>query len=432
MPIALLEDDSDEVGVTDTPPTRTFVSAEDMKTSTLFSSDVELDNIIQDVKGMKWSVDYFLQLRNVNDTTSPPDTNLPQTVQKYHRIRKLNITLQTPIEQGNVDDITGSAIINSGFLPNPDDVFLATLTGGREALFIITNIDIKHYNIHQIYLVDFKLFKFVEGASTPSYNDILLKVTKEYVYDNEHLLDYSAPIILATDYTAKLNLKKKLPELYDHYLRYFVEPQFNVISPPTEMSVYVDPFLTSFFFKIMSVTDHEKMLKITRTDIENDGSFYTIWDMIIRRDITMLPRLNKNIGFKYTPSTAAYATLRAACYLGINFIATPHDDSNDIIVPAFKNIATPRLASYVEPVTNKPASDKSYIFSEAFYKDTLTDKSPMEDLITSYLKEEILNTDSLNVLLRDYPAWKTEEQFYLIPILIVLVKDAISKAYKSI
>lgn len=432
MAIAMIDDEeSNEVGTTDVPPTRTFVSAEDMKTSTLFSSDVELDNIIQDVKGLKWTVDYFLQLRNVNDTVSPPDVNIPQTVQKYHRIRKLNITLQTPIEQGNVDDITGSAIINSGFLPNQSDVFLATLTGGREALFIITNIDIKHYNIHQIYSVDFKLFKFVEGDSTPSYNDILLKVTKEYVYDNEHLLDYSAPIILATDYTAKLNLKKKLPELYDHYLRYFVEPQFSVISPPTEVSVYVDPYLTSFFFKIMSVVDHEKMMKLTRIDIDN-GSVYTLWDMLIRRDIAMLPKINRNIGFKYTPSTAAYATLRAACYLGINFIATPHDNSNDIIVPTYKDIACSKTDKFVEPITGKLASDKSYIFSEAFYNDTLTTKSPMEDLVIAYLKEEILNIDSLNVLLRDYQAWKTEEQFYLIPILIVLVKDAISKAYKSI
>ena len=183
-------------------------------------------------------------------------------------------------------------------------------------------------------------------------------------------------------------------------------------------------------FKVISVTDHEKMLKITRIDADMSNIGYTLWDAVLRRDFSMLSRVNRNLGFTYTPSSNTYPMLRAAGYLSINFVLKELTDITARINPTYKEIACARVSDYVEPVTT--TADMRYVFSDAFYTHTLQTQAPFEQLLYSYLKEEVLDTNLLCKLLDQYQMWPTKEQFYLIPILIILVKDAISRAYKSI
>ena len=76
---------------------RTFRTQEELKTSLLFSSDRDLKNITAEVKGMKWEVDYFMQIRDINDQTTPPDIQLNKNVQKYNKINNLILFVQNAI-----------------------------------------------------------------------------------------------------------------------------------------------------------------------------------------------------------------------------------------------------------------------------------------------------------------------------------------------
>lgn len=409
----------------------TYVSQEELKTSTLFNKDNALDRILPNIKGSRWQVDYFLQLRDINDTISPPDVNVPPSVQKYHRINKLELIVQSSIQQSNIEDISGEAILNVGMTPNTHDVFKAELTGGREAIFIITSVTKNTYNLHETYVVSFKLFTFIDSkeANIRLYNNLIEKTMKTYVYDKDHLLDYSAPVILASDYKKKVELRTVIPTLIDYYFRTFINYDKNILALPTTVSIYTDLYLTRFINAIIDQSDHELMNRLSTLPIDIDKtSITTIWDVILNRNPNLLKTAKHNIEFRYTPySYQSYSTKRMN-YLGVHFLATLVEDIVDIDIP-IKNISTPRSDTYQDPIAKR---NKYYVLSENFYKQDTETCGYLEQLLIKYLNSDIINSDELNKPLEEYTSWNTMDQYYLIPLLIVLVKECINNTFKSI
>lgn len=479
---------------------KTFQTQEEMKTSLLFNKEAPLEHIIRYPRGMKWEIDYFLQIRDINDEIGLLDLNLTPTVQKYNRINKLNLVLQSAINQDDIDNISGEAIINAGFLPNPDDLFLATLTGGRQCLFHITEVTTKTYNIHKAYYVSFKIFVFVDDKPE-WYNDLVRKTMKTYVYDKEHLLDYSAPIILQQDYKTKLTLKETLPEITEYYMDKFVNHEKRLICLPTRTSVYLDPYLNSFLFKIINHTEQEVFdrLQSVQITVTNDTP-YTIWDLIIDRNMKLLKRCNQNIGFKYHAYGSTQVMTKMMNHLGVNFIATPlstgetsaldctsytdtsgnnsygHNydtkywghyhpatpdnrfdkstippyDNNKVchdncpICQGFSatNSASSDPSSIITDISISPKPDdyknplgentRTYVLSDMFYQNQIDSLGPIERLLTLYLQGVLIPADELQVLIDQYLYWDTLDQYYLLPILLVLIKEAMSHTFKSL
>lgn len=427
MPILELNDYYEtKEDIVEKKPLRT---QEELQTSILYNKEKDLKTIIRYPKGSKWEVNYFLQIRDVNDTISPPDINLPPTVQKYNRINKLIIYIQSAIEQDAIEDITGEGLINAGFLPNVNDVFLATLTGGREAIFIITEVTNRTYNLHYAYRINFKIFFFVEDNKNV-YNDLINKVMKNYVYDKDHLLDYSAPIILNSDYKAKINLRQSLEEIIDYYFRHFVNYEKNVIALKTTTSVYVDTLLTDFIFKVINQSDNLIMSKLNYLAIDfRDKIPYTIWDVIINRNVKLLKLCVKNLGFKYTPGGSADIIQRNMHYLGINFVVNKISSlENELEIPVI-DISTEKTADFQPPVNKER---QSYVVSEDVYELSNKCVGLLDKVLIDYLECKLLKTEEVETLISQYTMWDTREQFYLIPILIVLVKDAINNTFQSL
>lgn len=423
-------DYEDSIDVTDQS---TYATKEELQTSTLYNKDNGLDRIMQNIKGNRWTVDYFLQLRDVNDTIGAPDVNTPVSMQKYHRINKLDLIMQSTITQDVIESISGEAIINAGFTPNKFDVFKATLTGGREVLFMLTEVNKRTYNIHEVYVVNFKIFCIVDNKpdNLRVWNNLQQKVMKVYTYDRNYLLDYSAPVILQSDYKKKVELRLVLPTLIDYYFRNFINYEKNVIALPTTASIYTDLFLNRFLESIINQTDHELTSRLSNLSFEigpND-KIYTIWDVILKRDISLLKIVKTNIDFRYSPYGLNEYINRKMNYLGINFLAKEVNDGFDISIP-YKDISAKRDDDYEEPISGNTKG--YYVVSEDFYKQDMVTCGYFEKLLFRYLNNEIINADELDKPLKEYVCWSTKDQFYLIPVLMVLVKYAIAHTFKSI
>lgn len=403
------------------------VTTEKMKTSTLYQKEKPIENIIQYPKGMKWEVSYFLQIRDMNDTISPPDVNVSSTVQKYYRINKLIVNLQSPISQDTISSISGDAIINAGFMPNVHDVFLATLTGGREGIFILTEVVNKTYNLKEIYDVSFKLFALVDSHPNV-YNDLIKKVMKEYVYDKDHLLDYSAPVILRDDYKKKISLRDAVPDLIDYYMTSMINDEKRLICLPTKQSIYVDTMLDDFIFKIINYDSHEVCSKLNRLSITKRNDIqYTIWDVLVRREKNLLKKCSTDIGFKYMPYGWTPLITREMHRLGVSFLADKLNGSRVIMETINKSIK--KADDFVPPVQTQ---NKQYVFSKSFYEGNKEDMGLIEKLVWDYLDYKIINNDDLQIALNQYMMWDTIDQYYLIPILIMLVKDSINNTFKQL
>lgn len=410
-------------------PQQPFLTNEEQKTSLLFNKEQDISTIAQYIKGMKWSVDYYYQIKNINDPSSILDINTPATIQKYVRINSLILILQTAVNQDTFDNITGEADINCGFLPYVNDVFRATMLGGREAIFTITSVDIKNYNLSPIYNIQFKILFLLDLDNTERYNDLQYKVMKNYVYDKDHLLDYGATIILASDYTKKLNYKKVIPELVEYYLDTFVNRDRKLIALPTNSSVYIDSMLTDFFFMLVTTNDSYKVNDVNRVDLALPNVGYTIWDVIIKRDINLLSKCTKDVAFVYTPVTIANALTRNVAYVGVNFFANKFSDSDPVSIPDIRDISFTTSNPVMPPIG---VLTQRYVFTDGLYNSSSTDCGLLEQLVLDYLKGNFLNTDSLDILVSEYQYWSTVEQFYFIPILITLLRDSINGAFSSL
>lgn len=430
MPIFNVDDDDELVIPTepveetteeDVVEEHTYVTQEELQTSTLFNKDVPLDTITANISGMDWEVSYFLQLRGVNEEPQLPDINVSATVLKYNRVSKLIIKLQDAIDQTNPEEITGTAIVNAGFIPNYGDPFIATLTGGREAVFVVTEIKKNTYNLHNTFNIVFKLHVFLDRESV-FYNDLVFKTMSEYVYDKNYLADFSAPIILRAEYHEKIELRKVPNQLLEYFMTYMVNEENRVIAIPTDSSIYIDTLLNTFLYKIINHDDHSGLMKLNKISLILESKD-SVWDVLLKRDISLLKRVDRDLGFKYTPASISNPNARHASYLGIKFIT----DKTEIQL-IVNYLLNEDAGTHTAPIV--PGS--TYIFSEAFYLQDTVNATEFENLVLQYLRGEIIDSDILDKYVREYYLWPREQQFYLIPILILLVKNALSTTYSNL
>jgi len=427
MPIVDLDDENktpaEAVVVNDEQ--RKLYTDEDFKTSILFNKDHELDTIVRYIEGNKWTIDYFLQIRDINDTALLPDPNVPATTLKYNRINNLVITLSGSIDQTDPNEVIGNGVINAGFLPNYGDPFIATLTGGREAIFTIMKVTKKRYNLHESYDVEFKLFAFLDKDSL-LYRDIVTKTIRKYTYDNDYLMDKSSPIILNKDYADKLDLKKTRQEILNFYFKIMVDPRKNIIIPETNTGTYLDTLLTDFIFKTVMTNEVKNMDKISRMTFETD-TVHTVFDVILNRSIKMLKTCDTDIGFIRVQSQGIHATNRTLAYLGVTYIVDRYVSDPDNIDIVMNHYDKP--ADLVEPIRTK---DANYIFSNAFYNQDRVNCGPMETAVLDYLGGNLVEMSELKKLIDNYVYWDLIDQYYLLPILLILIKDHTTSTFSNI
>jgi len=428
MPIVDPENNVPSDTIPTVPEDRKLYTNPELKTSTLFDEDHSLDEIIRYIDGNKWTVDFFQQIREINTPAILPDINVPATTLSYNRINKLVIYLSGTINQSNVNDITGSATINAGFVPNYGDVIMAKLTGGRKALLIIDSIEKNTYNLHNIYEVTFKLHSFLDKNSE-FYRDLISKVMKEYTYDENFIQDKSSPIILSTDYVKKLNFKNIRTDLINYYFNTMINNEKNVILLPTLNSYYLDTVLTDFIYKTIGYTGYEKCSKLVRHEVTiNNG--YDVLSFILDQNINKLPLVKRNLGFKFLPTMYDDPVTRHIGWMGIDYIVDEVNENTLIdLTDVLKPTDIPLPLDFVRPI-EYPGND--YIFSEQFYTNDIQNMGIMEKLVMQYVKHEALDQNLLTTVCEQYSYWNNKDKYYLIPILILLLDYNIKNTYSSI
>ena len=399
---------------------RKFRNNEETKSSILFADDKELDSVIQYISGMQWSIDYFVQVRDVNDDVKLPDINTPATIQKYNRINNLVIYLQTTIDQTDPNDISGEAIINAGFIPNYGDAFKAVLTGGREAIFVIDEISKNNYNLHDAYRVTFKAYAFLDTDDT-IYRDITFKTIKEYYYDKTSFLDYSAPVVIKQEYIDKLNLRNQYEDLLNLYIDNMLSNEHHMILLPTLNEECYDQYLFDFIIKTMDLNKANNSYKLNRVSVDKDIKD-TVWDVIIDRNPNKLKYCNKNMGF--SKLTTYNPKLYNINYLGVKYAILDSDSKLDITTLTYRD----DLYTENKVVITSPL----YVFSSDFYDNISTGVSLIEEVLLNYINHKVNTTDNIKTLIDDYRNWCLIEQYYLGPVLAVIIKDAIQNSFKSI
>lgn len=403
-----------------------FVSQGKLGVSNLFNSEVAITDIVSVIDGMPWSVSYYHQIRNVNDQPLMPDVNIPSTELSYNRIDDLELKLQESLPNTGDVGLEATAYINAGIVPHYGDPFLGTLAGGKQAIFTVTEVTRTNYNTRDVYLLKFNLFEFLDN-NVEVYNDLQFKTTKKYVYDKDHLQTNSTPIILDSEYKRKVDIKKEQPKIVNHMMNLFFNKKTRLLVPPTTSSVYIDTLLTEFFFSIVDIDQHPQINQIKRLSFQPDV-LVTIWTAILHRDISALPAVDKDLGFKYVPASGISPVMRGMGYLGANCVVDQLDGSDPVEMTVEEN----RLSSLNTVEQPFDVNNKSYIFSDAFYIDDTNNSTTFEKLLLQYLRGEIIDKEVLYTMFEEYKSWGYLEQYYCLPILLAMIKVSISETFTEL
>lgn len=297
-----------------------FRTRDELQTSTRYNEELPLEAIKQYVRGMPWEVDYFNQIGDVNDLDLVVDNKLAVGNQKYNRIQKLRIYVETALNQTNIRDIKASGTINSGFRPRKGDVFVATLIGGRIGMFKLTEVRMEHYNNHPVYSIEFELINFLED-NPDTYNNLIAKAVGNFVYNKEYNFDQSDMILTRQEFALVEDMKDAIADITDYYFDTFIDRDTKLLMLPSKGNNYVDQELGKFCRKVFSVMDYPQLTELQTVDYEMDKSIkYTIWDLLLTRNIKILRRTEPFIGFTRSPFPMSNLNSIHAHFLDISYI----------------------------------------------------------------------------------------------------------------
>ena len=140
------------------------------------------------------------------------------------------------------------------------------------------------------------------------------------------------------------------------------------------------------------------------------------------KDKISLSLVNKKLWYRVVINNNN-PVLRSLGYIGVNLILDKVDTNNLNINPVVNTLA---IAD--QPVV-QDVSNRHYVLTDKFYSKDKVNASVFEKLVINYLEGNILNVNELEIYINNYETWTTVNQFYCIPILMLLIKDSINNTF---
>lgn len=122
------------------------------------------------------------------------------------------------------------------------------------------------------------------------------------------------------------------------------------------------------------------------------------------------------------------------CHSGIQYVVYPIDPEitidYDLLGISQKTAAEYHITDKFAPVhtvgtiydvSNINVND-SYVFSEAFYNNAQTGQSKLEICVWDYLEDRALDNTVLFNIASNFSTWTPVQQFYYLPVLMILLK----------
>ncbi len=431
--------------------------------------DVPETSLITYTAGYAWACDYYSQVVNSGNDLKALDPSQSKVYQQYTKVVKLVIQVEDPLSETQ-DDVTklmtvsGTGLIVSGIVPEAGDMFIASVGNGRTGLFVINKTDRKSYFTQSVFEIDYVLLDYVD-KTIERVADLENKVI-ETLYYNELYNQFKTSQLLSEDeYITQKSLVQSLDFMIDYYFREFWAQGYqNIVLPKQSFPIY-DAFMDKFLHKILDTTDnyHYMTKRVPFTNYDCGLQQYTILDVLINRQTSLIPKCKKYMGLASTAYFAGNALLLTIAYSGLAYVVYPvmksinpgvlendpmtywgysfdgplanmasaltnecaglplseHHLHNEVIVYNSTMVAGKPI-----PVTKPAYFQQAYIFSNDFYQKS-GEYSLLETLVMAYLNKEPIDPKKLHLLTQDFTNWTLFDQYYYIPIIILLIKNVL-------
>lgn len=424
------------------------------------------------LSGAPWTTDaYYRQILGVADTPKELDINVQAGYQHYEKIELLEILVQSPLSPNTdsktqITTVTGNATIFSFLRPNVSDYFVAKSNLGRKGLFKITSVNRKTHEKESVHNVDYSLIEELEPGNSKLIN-LDNKVSTTKVFSRARLIENLNPILLKERFYDVRRLGSDFKTIATEYWRSFYRPERGSLFLPGQPNYIYDPFLVTFFNKVVGtdvVPEKQRMIFLS----ENNDPIYeinTIWRLLETRGLEGLTYSEIKLQMVSPAFFTHVAMSRSAFFANTDFTLYPteYDRSTHIeykeqwegynsfgfrtpntITPKYEyfnpspttnargDMVDPSLhvlnvAGVDYPAYNNVAAGGSYIFTSLFFEGV--PKSVLEIMLLDYLDRKAISLDQLTYLIKVYPKMPRLEQFYYGPMLMVLIRETMRGSY---
>lgn len=416
--------------------------------------EVKIASLLKYVEGYPWTVNYYGQLLNINNTVEHFDPSSPDLTQPFYKVNGLVLQVTSPLsssynEEKGVTTVSGSALMPFNVIPNVGDLILAQVDNGEDAIFHITSVVRKTHRKDSLYEVSYTLHTYT--SEQPNFVQILENRINETYFFNKDANHFNRDVLIKPSVKeARDRLVLFLEESKNYYFNTFVNPRTSSLLIPGHPLTLYDPILTRFIAKTVEITDYPSVKIHQHTYSSESIDQMSILDCLVTRTMPHPKQMNTTYNFIAAHNLPIRSRLGTVSFNGVNYIIYPTNPNLKHTVgtprnPEAEYINTIKTSLNYEQVTDlviKTTNNNNlydtfllpelfdedyYVVTKNFY-DYLTDHSVYEELsyvellMYKFFKQEPIAAEDLAVCVERYKDWSILHKFYLLPVMWFLIK----------
>lgn len=407
--------------------------------------------LLTHVEGSKWiAKEYYSQFLTQDNEPAAQEFDRPEVYQQYLRIRDLELRVTSALSPSQDPEskeftVIGTATLFPGIIPANGDVFIADTGDGRAGIFVVGEIRQLSMLRNTVYEINYELKDYVTQELL---DDLRAKISKDVTFVKDFYKYGKNPLLIDSELSIYNQLKTFKAQLPVTYFDLFYNSDFSTLLIPEQDFPTYDPFLTEAMMRLVDKDVHRKWreVRILNRDDNQRMVIGTLWDALLQHDDEILNYANFQLRLVSSQIFSGQPRFSSVRYSGVARVYYPLLDSRpnlgdirpatdrtfsrpvdlDVVVAdTLDGLGYPDVKySTIQPI--KPvAIDGYYVLSKAFYDVTYTEMSLLEIMVTAYLDKRPVGIIPLLKLCKASTYWNRLEQFYYIPILLLLLHASI-------
>lgn len=391
------------------------------------------------IAGSEWNCNFYQQYLTEGSAGTGFSLETPAVHQQYRLVKDYIIKVETALTSTQNDDTrefetTGEGYVTPPLVPKIGDCFVADMGDGTAGLFNITRVSRKSRFKDAVYLIAYSLM----GPVTDEINTSLEEKTQRTDhYHEDFLTEGLNPIIHSTAVQQIMDFREAVNELIEIHYQEFYDVSTSTLAAPGVDKTY-DPYLTENYTKLISNAELAGKKMPLRLDCTgNVGKLVsTVWDCILKRDDSLLYLTAQRV------REVSVSDFSGLPYLGSIAFTDMHKVVWSAVEPTrreklggvdSKDLAELLSESPTDVVYTGPTDvdvydidiDDYYLFSKPFYENQTESMSALELEVRKYLRREPMDKDKLTSLVSGVSDWSPKQRFFIIPVLVSLLKVAL-------
>lgn len=403
MPLYNPANPIDPIPVVPTPD----ITAPASSTPVYASNNVPAPTAITDIEGEPWTVTYWGQLLNSNESPKVLDLGLDPSLQQYVHITAFRISVTGDLTS-SIESVTNTTVISGEGLiypdtivPNVGDMFIGRIEAGTQALFTLTTVERLSFYARSVYRVEYRIYADIVQEIS---DDLHSKIADQKYFDNKRLVSGQPPIVSYDTVNREERYRQSIDHLMDRLYVAFFDHDIDTFVFTTDQGRCYDPWAVSFFNTVLGRycrKNRDMPVEYTFGDNTKPMDRPTLWRMLQKSNIEGLSYLYpRSFPYRYTGSLSTHDIYHSISHVDVSVLPLPEawntSNVNDALPP--------------------------YVFSHNLYKGITTGLSALESAFLTVISKGSVSNATLDTLLTETDGLVDGPLFYHILLLTAFLK----------